>query len=111
MNPYMMNNPYTGAPIDYGQGAGMMPTFQNTSAQNAMQNAALQEQNNQVQQAGMIGQQGGNAQQQALAMALRKQNPYAQTAKLNQQYGAGNVYSAYGGGGTVPTNVVDYNAG
>jgi hypothetical protein len=113
MNPYMMNNPYLGMPIDYGQGMNMQPSFQNTGAQSAMQNAAMQEQNNQVQQAGMIGQQGGNAQQQALAMALRNQNndPYRQTAMANKQYGAGNVYSGYGGGGTVPNYVTDYNAG
>jgi hypothetical protein len=114
MNPYMMNNPYLGMPVDYGQGMNMQPTFQNTGAQSAMQNAAMQEQNNQVQQAGMIGQQAqGNAQQQALAMALRNQNndPYRQTAMANKQYGAGNVYSGYGGGGTVPNYVANYDAG
>jgi hypothetical protein len=113
MNPYMMNNPYLGMPVDYGQGMNMQPSFQNTGAQSAMQNAAMQEQNNQVQQAGMIGQQGGNAQQQALAMALRNQNndPYAQTARLNRQYGAENVFSKTGGGGTVPNYVANYDAG
>jgi hypothetical protein len=35
-------------------------------------------------------------------------NPYVQAAKLNQQYGANNVYGL-GGGGTVPAGVVDYN--
>jgi len=114
MNPYMMNNPYMGMSIDYGQGMNMQPTFQNTGAQSAMQNAAMQEQNNQVQQAGMIGQQSGvSPQQQALAMALRNRNsdPYAQTAMANKQYGAGNVYSQYGGGGTVPNYVANYDAG
>jgi hypothetical protein len=122
MNPYMMNNPYlgnmisnpySGTAINYGQDMNMQPTFQNTSAQSAMQNAAMQEQNNQVQQAGMIGQQGGNAQQQALAMALRNRNndPYAQTARLNKQYGAENVFSKTGGGGTVPNYVANSDLG
>jgi hypothetical protein len=114
MNPYMMNNPYLGMPIDYGQGTNMQPTYQNIGAQQSMQNAAMQEQNNQVQQAGMIGQQAqGTPQQQALAKALRNRNedPYAQTAMANKQYGANNVYSQYGGGGTVPAYVTDMNAG
>jgi hypothetical protein len=112
-----MNNPYTSMfmPSGFDQNQqGLAPVFQNIGAQQSMQNAAMQEQNNQVQQAGMIGQQaGGNAQQQALANALRNRNndPYAQTAMANKQYGAGNVYSQYGGGGTVPSSVANYDAG
>ena len=57
---------------------GLAPVFQNISAQQAMQNAALNEQNQQVQQAGMGGQGGGaGANQLAMAMALRKKDPNA----------------------------------
>jgi len=44
---------------------------------------------------------------------LRNQNndPYRQTAMANKQYGASNVYSNYGGGGTVPNYVANYDAG
>lgn len=52
---------------------GLMPTFQNIAQQQAMQNAAMQEQNQQVQQAGMTQKQGG-PNQIAMAQALRNQN-------------------------------------
>jgi hypothetical protein len=83
---------------------GLLPVFQNIGAQQAMQNAALKEQNQQVQQAGMIGKQG-NQNQMALAMALRNQNndPYAQAQQAMKQYGANNVYG-YGGQGQIPNN-------
>jgi hypothetical protein len=75
-----MDNPYTsmympnGLPQDQ---QGLSPVFQNIAQQQAMQNAALQQQNQQVQEAGMTqkGQQlGGSASQVALAQALRKQD-------------------------------------
>ena len=98
-------------PSGFAQDQGLSPVFQNIAQQQAMQNAALSQQNQQVQQAGQTTQQG-NSNALALAQMLRKQNdPYAQTAKLNKQYGAENVYSQYGGGGTVPNYVTDFNAG
>ena len=82
---------------------GLTPVFQNIAQQQAMQNAAMQEQNQQVQQAGMIP-KGGNLNQLAMAMALRKQNdPYANAQDAMKQYGSGNVYG-YGGQGQIPTN-------
>ena len=81
---------------------GLSPVFQNIAEQQAMQNAALKEQNQQVQQAGMIGKQG-NQNQMALAQMLRNQNndPYFQAQQAMKQYGQGNVYG-YGGQGQVP---------
>ena len=82
---------------------GLTPVFQNIGQQQAMQNAALQEQNQQVQAAGMTQKQGG-PNQLAMAMALRKQNdPYSQAQQAMKQYGQGNVYG-YGGQGQVSTN-------
>ena len=87
---------------------GLMPTFQNIGQQQANQNAALQEQAQQVQQAGMTqkGQQlGGDASQVALAKALRNSDLYkkGQAQVGMAQYGSGNVYG-YGGQGQVPTS-------
>jgi len=101
-----MPNPYTNMymPSGFEQNQqGLSPVFQNIAQQQAMQNAAMQEQNQQVQQAGMIP-KGGNAQQYAMAMALRNQNndPYANAQQAMKQYGSGNVYG-YGGQGQVPT--------
>jgi hypothetical protein len=90
-------------PNGFVQDQGLNPVFQNIAQQQTMQNAALQQQNQQVQEAGMTQKQGG-ANQLALAMALRKQNdPYAQAQQAMKQYGANNVYG-YGGQGQVPTN-------
>jgi hypothetical protein len=101
-NPYFTTvNPYF-QQLSPKDEASLSPTFQNIGAQQAMQNAALKEQNQQVQQAGMIGKQG-NQNQMALAMALRNQNndPYFQAQQAMKQYGQGNVYG-YGGQGQVP---------
>ena len=54
---------------------GLAPVFQNIAAQQANQNAAMNEQNQQIQQAGQGG-QGGGLNQLAMAAMLRKgQNP------------------------------------
>ena len=100
-----MPNPYTNMymPSGFAQDQqGLMPVFQNIGQQQAMQNAALKEQNNQVQQAGMIP-KGNNAGNYAMAMALRNYNndPYSQAQNAMKQYGQGNVYG-YGGQGQVP---------
>lgn len=101
-----MQNPYTSQymPNGFDQNQqGLSPVFQNIAQQQANQNAALQQQNQQVQQAGQTTPQGGsNA--LALAQLLRKPNdPYAQAQNAMKQYGQGNVYG-YGGQGQVPTN-------
>jgi hypothetical protein len=72
-----MDNPYTSMymPNGFSQDQqGLLPVFQNIAQQQALQNAALQQQNQQVQQAGMTSQPQGNSQQMALAQALRGQN-------------------------------------
>jgi len=90
-------------PSGFSQDQGLNPVFQNIAQQQAMQNAALQQQNQQVQQAGMTG-QNANQNQLALAMALRNQNdPYQQAQQAMKKYGQGNVYG-YGGQGQIPTN-------
>ena len=76
---------------------GLTPVFQNIAQQQAMQNAAMQEQNQQVQQAGMTG-KGGNPNQLAMAMALRK----TPNQQLVDQYGANNVYTPNGMGAQAP---------
>ena len=82
-------------PNGFDQNQGLTPVFQNIAQQQANQNAALAQQNQQVQQAGQTTPQGGNN-ALALAQMLRKpkndfsnpvspydanslSNPYAQT--------------------------------
>lgn len=95
-NPYIMQMPQT---QDLG---GLAPYYQNIAAQQAMQNAAMQQAQGLTQQAGQTA-QGGGMNPMAMAMMLRKKSdPYANAQTAMQQYGAGNVYG-YGGMGTVPT--------
>lgn len=95
-NPYIMQMPQT---QDLG---GLAPYYQNIAAQQAMQNAAMQQAQGLTQQAGQTV-QGGGMNPMMMAMMLRKKSdPYANAQTAMQQYGAGNVYG-YGGMGTVPT--------
>ena len=95
-NPYIMQMPQT---QDLG---GLAPYYQNIAAQQAMQNAAMQQAQGLTQQAGQTA-QGGGMNPMMMAMMLRKKSdPYANAQTAMQQYGAGNVYG-YGGMGTVPT--------
>lgn len=83
---------------------GMMPKFQNLADQDQFQRLMAQQQNQLVQAAGQ-GVRGGNAtalNPLAMAMMLRRQDPYINAQRAMQQYGAGNVYG-YGGMGQVPT--------
>jgi hypothetical protein len=54
--------------------SGLPPTMQNTMAQQQMMQQAMQ-QGNQLANQAMSGQQGGGLNPQALAQALRKDNP------------------------------------
>lgn len=95
-NPYIMQMPQT---QDLG---GLAPYYQNIAAQQAMQNAAMQQAQGLTQQAGQTA-QGSGMNPMMMAMMLRKKSdPYANAQTAMQQYGAGNVYG-YGGMGTVPT--------
>jgi hypothetical protein len=87
--------------------SGVQPIFQNIGAQQAMQNAAMQQGMGLTNQAGMTvdgKQAGAGMNPMAMAMMLRKggSNPYMNAQRAMQQYGAGNVYG-YGGMGQVPT--------
>jgi hypothetical protein len=67
MNQYIM-------PMQQAQDlSGLTPVFQNMAQQQAMQNAALAQQNQLVQQAGKTQQGGMNP--MAMAAMLRKQDP------------------------------------
>jgi len=83
---------------------GMMPRFQNLADQDQFQRLMAQQQNQLVQAAGQ-GARGGNATAMnplAMAMMLRRQQPYANAQRAMDMYGAGNVYG-FGGMGQVPT--------
>lgn len=54
---------------------GLMPVFQNIGQQQAMQNAALQQQNQQVADAGQVHGGGGGMNPLAMAAMLRNKNP------------------------------------
>jgi len=75
-----MNNPYfttVGSymqPVNPQEQQGLMPVFQNIAQQQANQNAALDQQNQLVTQAGQKGQQGG-MNPMAMAAALRGKKP------------------------------------
>lgn len=83
--------------------SGIQPIFQNIGNQQAMQNMAMQQGQNLMQQAGQTA-QGGGMNPMALAMMLRRggSNPYMNAQRAMQMYGAGNVYG-FGGMGQVPT--------
>ena len=69
-----MPSPYftTIAPYFAQQEQGLNPVFQNIGAQQANQNAALQQQNQQVQQAGQVQGGGGGMNPLAMAAMLRR---------------------------------------
>jgi hypothetical protein len=103
-NSYFTNVGSYMQPTDPNELARLNPAFQNIGAQQANQNAAMQQGMDLTNQAGMTvkGQQVGvGMDQQKLANALR-QNPYINAQTAMNQYGAGNVYG-YGGQGVVPT--------
>jgi len=103
-NYYTNVNPYMQSMSPQEQ-QGLNPVFQNIGAQQANQNAALQQGMDLTNQAGMTtkGKQAGvGMDQMAMANALRKIGPYANAQSAMNQYGAENVYG-YGGQGQVPT--------
>lgn len=98
MTPY--GNPYIAQlnPQQQQELGGLMPVFQNIGNQQAMQNAALAQQNQLVSQAGQTAQGGINP--MALAQALRKDQPMSQeqiNARDVQMGGIGtyNPYTQY----------------
>ena len=95
MNPYIAQMQPQAQMQDVG---GLTPVFQNIANQQAMQNAALAQQNQLVSQAGQTAQGGTNP--MALAQALRKTAPQTQeqiNARDVQMGGLGtyNPYTQY----------------
>jgi hypothetical protein len=77
MNPYIQfQNPQ--------DMQGLQPVFQNIAQQQAMQNAALAQQNQLTQQAAQTGQQKSGMDPMAMAKALRQPQTSADAAKMNE---------------------------
>ena len=74
-NSYITNVGSYMQPTDPNELARLSPTFQNIGAQQANQNAAMQQGQALTQAAGQIGQQSGGGNQMALAAMLRKKDP------------------------------------
>jgi hypothetical protein len=71
-NNYFTNvNPY----FSQQDQQGLSPVFQNIAAQQASQNAAMQQGMGLTQQAGQTGQQSGGMNPMAMAAMLRKKDP------------------------------------
>jgi hypothetical protein len=97
--------------------SGLQPVYQNIGQQQAMQQAALSQQNQLANQAGQS--QSGGMNPMAMAMMLRKQDPnqqslaskmgvYAKSIPAIMEYGAENVYGGFGQG-KVPTMTTGEN--
>ena len=81
-NPYAPN-PYIQQMQQPQELGGLQPAFQNTSAQQASQNAAMQQGAALSQQAGQVGQSGG-MNPMAMAMMLRKNKKPAPVTDYSQ---------------------------
>jgi hypothetical protein len=101
----MDNNFYTQvAPYMQQDQGGLNPVFQNIASQQANQNAALQQQNQLVNQAGQTQQQGG-MNPMAMAAMLRNKKPnydQYQTAGDMTQFGSNS--NGMGAGGSADFN-------
>jgi hypothetical protein len=73
-NPYITNVGSYMQPINPQEQQGLMPVFQNIAAQQAAQNAAMQQGQGLTQAAGQTG-QGGGMNPMAMAAMLRKKDP------------------------------------
>jgi hypothetical protein len=96
--------------------SGLQPVYQNIGQQQAMQQAALSQQNQLANQAGET-QSNAGVNQLALAMMLRNKDPqslgskmgvYAKSIPAIMEYGAENVYGGFGRG-QVPTMTTGEN--
>jgi hypothetical protein len=91
-----MYNPYAPNPyIQQGQQediGGLTPVFQNIAAQQANQNAAIQQGMGLTQQAGQ-GSQGGGMNPMAMAMALRNKKPQGPAQYTGPSYGTNPNFS------------------
>jgi hypothetical protein len=90
-----MYNPYAPNPyIQQGQQqdiGGLTPVFQNIAAQQANQNAAMQQGMGLTQQAGQMS--GGGMNPMAMAMALRNKKPQGPAQYTGPSYGTNPDFS------------------
>ena len=109
MNPYILRT------LPMQDVSGLQPVYQNIGQQQAMQQAALGQQNQLVNQAGQS--QGGGMNPLAMAAMLRNKDPqslgskmgvYAKSIPAIMQYGSENVYGGFGQG-QVPTMTTGEN--
>jgi hypothetical protein len=92
-NYYTNVNPYM-QPINPQEQQGLMPVFQNIGSQQAAQNAALQQQNQLVNQAGQTQQKGG-MNPMAMAAMLRKKDPNKPASVTDYSQSMPNMDLAY----------------
>ena len=103
MNPYILRS------LPMQDVSGLQPVYQNIGQQQAMQQAALSQQNQLANQAGQS--QSGGMNPLAMAAMLRKKDPneqslgskmgtYAKSIPAIMQYGSENVYGGFGQGQT-----------
>ena len=109
MNPYILRT------LPMQDLSGLQPVYQNIGQQQAMQQAALGQQNQLANQAGQSQSSGMNP--MALAQMLRNKDPqslgskigvYAKSIPAIMQYGSENVYGGFGQG-QVPTMTTGEN--
>jgi hypothetical protein len=95
--------------------SGLQPVYQNIGQQQAMQQAALSQQNQLANQSGQS--QGGGINPLAMAAMLRNKDPQSLSSKMGvyaksipaiMEYGAENVYGGFGRG-QVPTMTTGEN--
>ena len=109
MNPYILRT------LPMQDLSGLQPVYQNIGQQQAMQQAALSQQNQLANQAGQSQSSGMNP--MALAQMLRNKDPQSLSSKMGvyaksipaiMQYGSENVYGGFGQG-QVPTMTTGEN--
>ena len=109
MNPYILRT------LPMQDLSGLQPVYQNIGQQQAMQQAALSQQNQLANQAGQSQSSGMNP--LAMAAMLRNKDPqslgskmgvYAKSIPAIMQYGSENVYGGFGQG-QVPTMTTGEN--
>jgi hypothetical protein len=91
-NNYFTNvNPY----FSQQDQQGLSPVFQNIAAQQASQNAAMQQGMGLTQQAGQTGQQSGGMNPMAMAAMLRKKPGQADMNAQDAQMGGLSTYNPF----------------
>jgi len=93
-DPYYLAMTQMGNPTPQMQDiGGLSPVFQNIAAQQANQNAVMQQGQGLTQAAGQTGQQGGGMNPMAMAMMLRKDKPTGPAKYTGPSYGTNPNFS------------------